>query len=146
MHHSVFILFIYFDVKTFMIHVTCALILHNGLVLAAQRSPSMRWPGKWEFPGGKLEAGERLEECIVREIREELNLEVVVTGALTARTHINPKGQEVCLHPFLCKIAGGQLLLNEHAQALWLPPGKLLSLDLLEADLPVAQEYLSSIP
>ncbi|MFZ2899067.1 MAG: (deoxy)nucleoside triphosphate pyrophosphohydrolase [Saprospiraceae bacterium] len=126
-----------------MIHVTCALIEREGLVLAAQRSGSMRLPWKWEFPGGKLEAGETLETCIVREIREELDLSVRVTGALTARTHINKKGMEVCLHPFLCVIEGGEMTLKEHAQIRWISPGQFEELDWSEADIPVYQEYLT---
>ena len=126
-----------------MLHVTCALIERDGLVLAAQRSGTMRLPWKWEFPGGKQEAGETLEECIVREIKEELNLEVRITAALTAQTHINQKGMEICLHPFLCLITGGTLHLDEHARVQWLPPHKLPALDWSAADLPVVEEYRS---
>ena len=57
------------------IHVTCAIIERNGLVLAARRSASMHLPLKWEFPGGKIRAGEDPGECLKREIREELDLE-----------------------------------------------------------------------
>lgn len=125
-----------------MIHVTCALIEREGLVLAAQRSATMRLPLKWEFPGGKLEPGETLEQCIVREIKEELDLDIRITGQLTARTHINKKGMEVCLHPFLCLITGGTLYLKEHAQVRWLLPSDLPGLDWSEADVAVWQEYL----
>jgi 8-oxo-dGTP diphosphatase len=59
-----------------MLKVSCAIIESQGKVLAAQRGPGMNLPGKWEFPGGKVEAGESAEACIRREIREELNLEI----------------------------------------------------------------------
>ena len=126
-----------------MIHVTCAIIEREGLVLAAQRSEAMRHPLQWEFPGGKLEPGESLEECIVREIREELDLEVRVIGALPAQTHINPKGMEVRLHPFRCIITGGELLPKEHAGVQWLQPRDLSALNWVAADVPVLETYLN---
>lgn len=125
-----------------MLHVTCALIERDGMVLAAQRSGTMHLPWKWEFPGGKQEAGETLEECIIREIGEELNLDIHITGALSAQTHINQKGIEIRLHPFLCLIAGGTLQLNEHARIQWLHPQELHSLDWSVADIPIVAEYI----
>jgi len=65
------------------IHVTCAIIERNGLVLAARRSAFMQLPLKWEFPGGKIRAGEDPGECLKREIREELALDVDIAGELT---------------------------------------------------------------
>ncbi|MBK7408458.1 MAG: (deoxy)nucleoside triphosphate pyrophosphohydrolase [Saprospirales bacterium] len=128
-----------------MIHVTCALIERDGLVLAAQRSGTMRLPWKWEFPGGKQEPGETLETCIIREIKEELDLDIHITGAMSSQTHINQKGMEICLHPFLCTIIGGELLLKEHAQIKWLPPQELPTLDWAEADVPVLGSYLAKL-
>lgn len=62
-----------------MIDVACAIIIDDeGKVLAAQRSESMSLPLKWEFPGGKLSKNETAEDCIVREIQEELNISVTI--------------------------------------------------------------------
>ena len=70
------------------VHVACAIIEHDGLVLAAQRSEGMNLPLKWEFPGGKLEAGETPGECVIRELHEELAVRVgigpVVSGLAAA--------------------------------------------------------------
>ncbi len=59
-----------------MLNVTCAIILFQNKILVTQRSESMKLPLKWEFPGGKLEPGESEEACIIREIKEELNLNI----------------------------------------------------------------------
>ena len=69
-----------------MIHVTCAIILDKDRVLAAQRGRNTHLAGQWEFPGGKVIEGESEEACIIREIREELDIEVRPLGRLTENT------------------------------------------------------------
>lgn len=122
------------------IQVTCAVIERDGLVLAAQRSASMSMPGKWEFPGGKIKPGERPEECLYREIIEELTVEIAVSKPLPLTTHVYPQ-LTVTLYPFICSITGGAITLHEHAAVTWLPPEKLPTLDWSEADLPVLASY-----
>jgi 8-oxo-dGTP diphosphatase len=122
--------------------VTCALIVEGNRVLAARRSPAMRHPGKWEFPGGKLEPGEEPIQCIEREILEELGIEVVVTGSLSPSLHSYPD-LDLELLPYLCKWVGGELRLDEHDKAEWFLPEHLRQLDWAEADLPVVEEWLS---
>jgi 8-oxo-dGTP diphosphatase len=63
------------------IHVTCAIIEKDGKVLSTQRSESMSMPLKWEFPGGKIKAGESPSECLHRELQEELGVEVEIGRA-----------------------------------------------------------------
>ena len=63
------------------LRVACAIIERDGRVLAAQRSAAMTLPLKWEFPGGKIEAGESPEECLIRELMEELGVTVLVGTA-----------------------------------------------------------------
>jgi 8-oxo-dGTP diphosphatase len=58
--------------------VTAAVIFKNGKVLVAQRSPESSLPNKWEFPGGKMEENETPEDCLKREIQEELNIDIKV--------------------------------------------------------------------
>lgn len=124
------------------IQVTCAIIERDGLVLAAQRSVAMSLPLKWEFPGGKLDPGESLEECLQRELREEMAIEVMIRLQLPSHTHHYPTFT-VTLHPFVCAISGGDLTLHEHAALAWLPLERLFELDWAEADYPVIEAYLA---
>jgi 8-oxo-dGTP diphosphatase len=123
------------------IHVTCAIIERDGLVLAAQRSAIMKLPLKWEFPGGKIDHGETAEECLRREIVEELGIQVCVGKRLLASTHHYPTFA-VTLYPYICTIEKGEIILHEHAAIAWLLPEKLHTLDWADADLPIIQSYL----
>ena len=87
-----------------MLHVTCALIEREGMVLAAQRSSTMPLPGKWEFPGGKQEPGESLEDCMVREIKEELHLDIRILSSLSPSIYVKKKGKSICLQQFIVKL------------------------------------------
>lgn len=124
------------------LHVTCAIIEQDGLVLAAQRSAAMSMPLKWEFPGGKIDHGESPEECLEREILEEMGVRVRFGESLPASTHHYP-AFAVTLYPFICAIAAGDIVLHEHAAVSWLPPEDLHTLDWAEADLPVIEAYLA---
>jgi len=129
-----------------MLQVTCALIEQNGRVLCAQRSAAMPLPLKWEFPGGKREAGETLEQCVIREIREELGLDIHIVDAFPSCVHEYPGGKKVCLHPFLCRINGGELKAKEHARVEWFWPEELKGLDWAEADLAVVEYLINHTP
>ena len=122
------------------IHVTCAIIERDGLVLAVQRSSSMSMPLKWEFPGGKIDEGETPEACLKRELVEELGLGVTITRALPLSTHHYP-AFTITLYPFVCTIEKVEMVLHEHNAAQWLPSEELPSLDWAEADYPVIDEY-----
>jgi len=100
----------------------------------------MSMPLKWEFPGGKIEPGESPEECLKRELVEELGVHVRVKQRLPAGVHHYPTFA-VTLHPFICVIESGEIVLHEHAAVTWLPPDELLTLDWPEADLPVIASY-----
>lgn len=120
------------------IHVACAIIQKNNLILATQRSAAMSLPLKWEFPGGKLEAGETAQECLLRELREELGISVRVGQALEPLTHAYDRFT-VTLYPFLCDQISDMPILHEHAAARWLSVHELSSLDWAEADLPLIE-------
>ena len=95
------------------IHVACAIIELGGKILCTQRSEAMNMPLKWEFPGGKLERGESPEECLKRELQEELGIEVSVGRACPTATH-HYLLFSVTLYPFVCKIISGKITLKRH--------------------------------
>jgi len=126
-----------------MIDVTCAVIRNeDGLVLAVRRGPSMDNAGKWEFPGGKTRAGEDHEDCIIREIDEELEIDIVICGRLDEVIH-DYGDKEIRLIPFLCDTLSSKPHLNEHDEYRWMQPVDLVTLDLTAADIPVAVQYAS---
>jgi len=124
------------------IHVACAIIEQNGLTLAAQRNETMSLPLKWEFPGGKMEPGETVEQCLVRELHEELAIAITIIHPLAAATH-SYENVTVTLHPFVCAVADGELTLREHRAIAWLKAEQLPDLDWAAADLPIIADYLS---
>lgn len=127
-----------------MIDVSCALITRqNGQILVTQRSAFMSLPLKWEFPGGKVEPGETAAECVVREIAEELGVQIETVEQWTDYLFDNGK-QIIRLIPFHCRLIKGDISLTEHAAFQWLSPGELSSLDWSEADLPILRDYLES--
>lgn len=123
-----------------LIPVTCAIIFHQGKVLAAQRSEAMDLPGKWEFPGGKMEAGEDPEDCLIREIAEELAVKIRILGALSPCDHRYSPEKVIRLIPFLASLESFDFQLLEHAQITWIDEKALFSLDWAAADLPIVHE------
>ena len=122
------------------LHVACAIIEDKGKVLCTQRSKAMNLPLKWEFPGGKIDPDELPEDCLRRELIEELGLHVNIGRALPPQTH-HYSMFTVTLYPFICTMESGEITLHEHAAVVWLPPEKLNTLDWAEADWPVIEEY-----
>lgn len=126
-----------------MIKVSCAIILNqDGEILVAQRSTKMSMPLKWEFPGGKVEPNETAEECLHRELMEELNIEVQIIEQLPANLHAY-LNFNIQLIPFLCKYVNGAMLLKEHAQIEWVHSTELLALDWADADVPIVKNFLN---
>ena len=118
------------------VHVVGAAIVREGRCLAAQRGPGMRLPGKWEFPGGKVEAGEDPRAALAREVREELGLDIEV-GELLGTGRDDGGESAVRLDVYLATPRGGELRLLEHSDVRWLTPAELGSVDWAEADRPV---------
>ena len=106
------------------LHVACALIEQDGLLLAAQRSARTSIPLKWEFPGGKIEVGESPQDCLHRELWEELEVSVVIGRALFPSTH-RYEDFTVTLYPFVCALTTAEIVLREHEEIRWLAPGEL---------------------
>ncbi|WP_415908939.1 (deoxy)nucleoside triphosphate pyrophosphohydrolase [Oleiharenicola sp. Vm1] len=122
--------------------VVCAVIEHGGLILLAQRPPGKLLPLKWEFAGGKVELGEDPAAAIVREIREELGCDIVITRALPPFTH--DYGRVVIeMIPFVCALAPHSSAPHphEHVALAWAKLDDLATYDLAAADYPVIDAY-----
>lgn len=126
-----------------MTEVTCAIIEKDGKVLATQRARCIHNAGKWEFPGGKIEPGETADECIVREIIEELNIRIVPITRLEPVLHHYPD-KTILLIPYICKIKAGSIKLKDHAAFRWLHRDELKNPDWAEADMAVVEQYLKT--
>jgi 8-oxo-dGTP diphosphatase len=123
-----------------LLKVVCAIIEHEGKVLVTQRGPQMKLPGKWEFPGGKVHAGESESEALLREIKEELALEIEVLERLTP-VHATQPEFILQLIPFRCLLTGGALTLAEHQDFRWASAVELSDFDWCPADQPIVQEW-----
>ena len=119
--------------------VTCAIIIRKGRVLATRRAPDMAHPLKWEFPGGKLKKGESPAEGIVREILEELGVEVSVIRALSPVEH-HYGSHPVRLIPLLCRLSKGDISLREHMEYRWFSCAEMEGVEWLEADMGVVEK------
>ena len=128
-----------------MIDVTCAIIRNeDDEVLVVQRGEYTDHPMKWEFPGGKVDKGESFEECILREIKEELSIDIIICGNLPATEHAYTS-KSIKLIPFICDTLDEMPFLSEHVDFKWINPENLLSVDFSEADVAVAENYLREI-
>jgi len=130
-----------FNLKT--IGVACAIVVDlDHSILVTQRSQSMSLPLKWEFPGGKIEPNETVEECLIREIKEELRIDIEILKRLEPNSHTYPT-LTINLIPFICKVIGGKINLAEHAAYKWVDANELLILDWADADVPIVKNCLN---
>lgn len=120
------------------IEVVAAIIVKDHKVFATQRGYG-EWKDFWEFPGGKIDAGETPEEALCREIKEELDTEIAVGELFTTIDYDYPTFH-ITMHCYLCTIENGSLTLLEHEAAKWLSLDQLDSVTWLPADLLVIAE------
>ena len=122
------------------IEVVAAVIRDDeGRIFATQRGYG-DMAGKWEFPGGKMEAGETAEEALVREIREELDTDIHVER-LVETVEWDYPAFHLTLHCFLCRLEGTPPTLKEHKAAQWLKPDEYAAIDWLPADWQLFSEH-----
>jgi 8-oxo-dGTP diphosphatase len=123
------------------VHVTAAVIIQDNKILCVQRNENKYnyISKKWEFPGGKVEENEQLEDTIKREIQEELNLIINVKSFLIQVNHQYPDFK-LKMDTFICEIIDGILNLNEHIDYKWLSVNELLDLDWAAADIPIVEQ------
>lgn len=124
-----------------MIEVTCAIIIENQRIFVAKRPQHKHNGGLWEFPGGKVHADESATNCLIREIKEELDVEIEIKGQLTPTLH-HYNNLSIKLIPFISKIKSGTIILHEHSACQWADKELLTTLNWSPADIPVVEEIL----
>ena len=121
--------------------VVCAIIIEDEKILITQRSEFMSLPFKWEFPGGKLEYHETHEECLKRELKEELNVEILVHQKLKENKH-DYGDISITLIPYLAEIYSGNIILSEHNDFKFVSKDEILNFDFAEADIPILHQII----
>ncbi len=124
----------------------CALVDRDGRVLVAQRPAGKPMAGLWEFPGGKLAAGETPEQCLIRELHEELGIDTETSclAPLTFASH-GYDGFHLLMPLYVCRVWRGEPIAREGQTLRWLRPTSLRELPMPAADrplIPVLEELL----
>jgi 8-oxo-dGTP diphosphatase len=120
------------------IRVVAAIITDGERILATQRGYGA-FKGMWEFPGGKIEAGEMPEQALQREIKEELQLEIAIQRFVST-VHYEYPDFILNMDCYLCDIVGGNMSLMEHQDAVWLVPEELTTIEWLPADVELVEQ------
>lgn len=121
--------------------VAAAVVYLDGMILITRRAPRQHLEGLWEFPGGKVEPDETLQECITRELDEELGVASVAGEIFMTVTHAYPGGT-IELIAILVELQSTQFTLQVHDLYEWVRPNDLLLYDLAPADIPIAEEII----
>ncbi len=126
------------------IHVVGAAILRASTCLVALRSKSMSEPGRWEFPGGKIESGESPAEALIREIYEELGCRIR-PGALLGTGRARTGSRNVRLDVYAAELVSGRPLAGEHQEVRWAAASELVALAWAPADIPVVAAVIERL-
>jgi 8-oxo-dGTP diphosphatase len=121
------------------LEVAAGLLRDGDLVLVCQRLATAVHPLRWEFPGGKVEAGESPEACLQRELLEELGVDATIGVRLASVEHRYPSGPHVRVHFFDVVAHRGALTNRVFERIDWRPIGRLSELDFLDADRPLVE-------
>lgn len=120
------------------IEVVAAIIKHDNKIFTTCRGYG-EFKNMWEFPGGKIEVGETQEEALIREIKEELELDIEISKYLTTVDYDYPNFH-LTMHCFICNICGGELHLNAHNDAKWITLDEVDNLKWVPADILVVEK------
>lgn len=120
--------------------VVAALIIRENKILICQRTRHQTMPLKWEFPGGKIEPGEALEEALHRELEEELGILAVIGPKIATIRHVYGNGAAVELHFFVVEKFDGQIENRIFRDLCWVSPEEMPQYDFLEADVALVKE------
>lgn len=124
--------------------VTAAIILKDGKVLITRRAPGENLAGSWEFPGGKIEPGETPEECLARELLEELDVHVTVGDKLGESIYDYENGS-IRLIAYFADIFDGEINLTVHDAYTWEAPDNLSRYNFAPADIPLVQKLIDIV-
>ncbi len=122
-----------------MIRVTAAILVNNDRILIAQRRGTDKLAGKWEFPGGKIENNETPEQCLIREMKEEFDIDVVIGEFFGESTYHYEKGA-VHLLAYHTSWEGGRFMLNAHAAIRWVSLNQIQEFEFAPADKPLVEK------
>lgn len=124
--------------------VVAAIIIHDDKILCVQRDVNKYdyISMKYEFPGGKIEAGETASTALKREIKEELLMDVHVQNEFLTVEHQYPDFK-LTMHSFICKASDKSLTLTEHIDCQWLSKDELEKLDWAAADIPIVKKLMN---
>jgi len=126
-----------------MIDVTAAIWVENGKVLIARRRPGVSQAWLWEFPGGKVRPGETPEQCLHREILEELGVEIAVEKFFGESIHAY-EAKTIRLLAYRVSLKGGEVSLNDHAELAWVAIADLGGYRFCPADVPLVRKLQGS--
>ncbi|GGN66260.1 (deoxy)nucleoside triphosphate pyrophosphohydrolase [Oceanobacillus indicireducens] len=124
-----------------MIVVSAAIIASNNKILIAKRGKTKSPPNLWEFPGGKVEENESPEVCVVREIQEELKINIKVNRHYKTVRHTYEFG-DIRLISFLAEYESGTIELTEHSDYKWVDIEELHHFEFAPADIPIVNKLL----
>lgn len=124
-----------------MIDVVAAIIERNGKILLAQRDSHRDQAGLWEFPGGKVEAGESQPQALMRELGEELNIDAII-GQYIATNQWNSQQRIIRLHAWHIENFSGEPVLHCHSSLAWLTPEDAYRYPLAPADIPLLDAFI----
>lgn len=118
--------------------IAAGIIERDGTVLIAQRAKPGPDCGKWEFPGGKVEHGETLQECLARELFEELGI-ITIVGDYVCSSFFMHNGMQYEMRAFKVTSFTGEIILHEHSQMAWVTPRELSNYIFPEPDAPIIE-------
>lgn len=125
--------------------VVAAVIEKDGQILIAKRKQGKMHPGKWEFPGGTLEEGETPEQCLKRELLEELAITVDVGSLICSTEHIFTPEFTIRLIVYRTEVISGTFDLNAHDEMRWVKPADFFTYDFPEADRPILERLVKTV-
>lgn len=123
-----------------MLTVAAAILVRDGKILIARRKKELTNGGRWEFPGGKIKAGETPRNCLKRELREEMGIEVTVAEKLGSHSHDDGR-HSIHLLFYQTDWIAGEMRLRDHSEIRWVSERQLFDFDLTPADRQFALEF-----